>query len=156
MQSSALDMVRDAQARAIARARLMRDDSRVNSREWHDANVVVVDLEEVGKLLDGVGEAVARPVDVGAAASPPKGYTPPAPQPAPATHATGPRTRRDCADAGCPVCKATIAADPTAAADQLGAGAVAADLLAVLFGARRAPAARQEANGVVGVTDTAG
>ncbi len=164
-----LGQVRDALASALARIEMVRDTAGLDTREYYDAKAVA---EDVKRAAGGFDDAVAvlhgasgrtaaekslytpaagRPVDVGAAAGPPKGYTPPAPQPAPTTHAPGPRTRRDCADAGCPVCKATIAADPTAAADQLGAGAVAADLLAALFGVRRAPAA----NGVA-VTDRAG
>lgn len=153
-----LGKARDAQARAIARARLMRDDARVNSREWHDANVVVVDLETVGKLLDGVGEAVARPVDVGAAASPPKGYTTPSPQQqaeqaGPATpKPTGLDRVRACAAKGCRDCLAAVSMLDSPDAPPVVVYAAMMRDKTPFGAATRDP---QIANGV-GVTDTAG
>ena len=127
MQQSALDVMRarvagplgkarDAQDRAIARLRLMRDDAKFGSRQWHDANAVVEDLEAVEKQLDGVAEAVqvppAKPATEAAAAQPPKGYTAPAAQPPAASKLPGLMSLADVrahAAAGCEDCKATLA-----------------------------------------------
>lgn len=128
MTESALDLARraatrplgdarDAQAKAIARARLIRDEHKLGSRGYHDANAVVEDLEQVGRHLDSIGAALARPAGATAAPSPPKGYTTP---PAPKAEANGkpPGSKpffmsldqvREHAAAGCKDCQASLA-----------------------------------------------
>lgn len=128
MQLSALDMVRantmaplgkarDAQARAIARARLMRDDAKIGTRAWNDANAVVEDLEQIERLLDGAAEAVtAPPVKPATAAGQQRQAAAPSPPPTaegsprPAVPRVSLSKVRSCAAAGCQDCKGLLAA----------------------------------------------